>query len=92
MNAALGLAPDAPAPAAWAIEGFDPATRTLAAPLAPFAADLVRIRSSASLTNASWSASLPVYAGTNALGRPLFRPQGPAAAAPAAFFRLELHE
>ena len=93
VNAALGLAPDAPAPAAWAIEGFDPATRTLAAPLAPFAADLVRIRSSASLTNASWSASLPVYAGTNAIGRPLFRAPALAAPdAPAAFFRLELHE
>lgn len=93
VNAALGLAPDAPAPAAWAIEGFDPATRTLAAPLAPFAADLVRIRSSASLTNANWSASLPVFVGTNALGRPLLRAQDPAtAAAPAAFFRLELHE
>ena len=89
-NAALGLAPDAPAPAAWAIEGFDPATRTLSAPLAPFAADLVRIRSSASLTNANWSASLPVYAGTNAIGRPLFRAQDPAT--PSAFFRLELHE
>ena len=93
VNAALGLAPDAPAPAAWAIEGFDPATRTLAAPLAPFAADLVRIRSSASLTNANWSSSLPVFVGTNALGRPLLRAQDPAtAAAPAAFFRLELHE
>ena len=93
VNAALGLAPDTPAPAAWAIEDFNPATRTLAAPLAPFAADLVRIRSSASLTNASWSASLPVYAGTNALGRPLFRAPDPVAPdAPAAFFRLELHE
>ena len=93
VNAALGLAPDAPPPAAWAIEGFDPATRTFSAPLAPFAADLVRIRSSASLTNADWSASLPVYAGTNALGRPLFRAPAPAAPdAPAAFFRLELHE
>jgi len=92
VNAALGLAPDAPAPASWAIEGFDPATRTLSAPLAPFASDLVRLLSSSSLTNADWSAALPVYAGTNALGRPLFRPQGPAAAAPAAFFRLEIHE
>ena len=92
VNAALGLAPDAPAPASWAIEGFDPATRTLSAPLAPFASDLVRLLSSSSLTNADWSAALPVYAGTNALGRPLFRPQGPAADAPAAFFRLEIHE
>ena len=93
VNAALGLAPDAPAPAAWAIEGFDPATRTFAAPLAPFAADLVRLLSSHVLTNAVWSASLPVYAGTNAIGRPLFRAPAPVAPdAPAAFFRLELHE
>ena len=93
VNAALGLAPDAPAPAAWAIEGFDPATRTLAAPLAPFAADLVRLLSSPALSNAVWSASLPVYAGTNAIGRPLFRAPAPAAPdAPASFFRLELHE
>ena len=92
-NAALGLAPDAPAPASWAIESFDPATRTLSAPLAPFASDLVRLLSSPSPTNAVRSASLPLWTGTNALGRPLLRAQGPAAAdAPAAFFRLRLGE
>ncbi len=90
VNAALGLAADGPAPGAWAIEGFDPAARTLAAPLAPFASDLVRLRSSASLTNAAWSASLPLWDGTNALGRPLLRVQDPAT--PSAFFRLELHD
>ena len=93
VNAALGLAPDAPAPGAWAIEGFDPATRTLAAPLAPQASELVRLRSATAPTNAAWSASLPLWTGTNALGRPLLRVQDPATAgAPAAFFRLELHD
>ena len=93
VNAALGLAPAAPAPDAWAIEGFDPATRTLAAPLAPFASDLVRLRSASALTNAAWTTSLPLWTGTNALGRPLLRAQDPATpAAPAAFFRLELHD
>ena len=90
VNAALGLAPDGPAPGAWAIDGFDPATRTLAVPLAPFAGDLVYLRSSATLTNAAWGASLPLWTGTNALGRPLLRAQGPDA--PAAFFRLELRD
>ena len=90
VNAAFGLAPDGPAPGAWAIEGFDPATRTLAAPLAPFAGDLVYLRSSATPTNAAWGASLPLWTGTNALGRPLLRAQTPEAAAE--FFRLELHE
>ena len=93
VNAALGLAPDAPPPGTWAIEGFDPATRTLAAPLAPQASDLVRLRSATAPTNAAWSASLPLWTGTNALGRPLLRVQDPATAgAPAAFFRLELHD
>ena len=93
VNAALGLAPDDPDPGSWAIEGFDAATRTLAAPLAPYACDLVFLRSSPSLTNAAWAVSLPQWTGTNALGRPLVRAQGSAAAeAPAAFFRLELHE
>ena len=93
VNAALGLAPDAPAPAAWAIEGFDPATRTLAAPLAPFAADLVRLRASTNLAASAWSVSVPLWTGTDALGRPLLRAQDPATAdSPAAFFRLELHE
>ena len=93
VNAALGLAPDAPAPAAWAIEGFDPATRTLAAPLAPFAADLVRLRASTNLAASAWSVSVPLWTGTNALGRPLLRAQDPATAdSPASFFRLELHE
>ena len=96
VNAALGLAPDAPDPGAWAIGGFDARTRTLTAPLAPHAGDLVRLRSSADLSAdaADWDASLPLWTGTNALGRPLLRVQGAAAddAAPAAFFRLELHE
>ncbi len=93
VNAALGLAPDAPAPAAWAIEGFDPATRTLAAPLAPLASDLVRLRASTNLAASAWSVSVPLWTGTNALGRPLLRAQDPATAdSPAAFFRLELHE
>lgn len=93
VNAALGLAPDAPAPAAWAIEGFDPATRTLAAPLAPLATDLVRLRASTNLATSAWSVSVPLWTGTNALGRPLLRAQDPATAdSPAAFFRLELHE
>ena len=89
-NAALGLAPDAPAPAAWAIEGFDPATGALAAPFAPFASDLVFLRSAATLTNAAWVVSLPHWSGTNALGRPLLLVPDPEA--PSAFFRLELHE
>lgn len=93
VNAALGLAPDTPAPAAWAIEGFDPATRTLAAPLAPLASDLVRLRASTNLAASAWSVSVPLWTGTNALGRPLLRAQDPATAdSPAAFFRLELHE
>ena len=90
VSAAFGLAPDAPAPAAWAIEGFDPATRTLSAPFAPFASDLVFLRSSASPTNAAWSPTLPLWTGTDALGRPLLRAQTPIDAAE--FFRLELHE
>ncbi|MBQ3811801.1 MAG: hypothetical protein II839_13405 [Kiritimatiellae bacterium] len=90
VNAAFGLAPDAPAPVAWAIEGFDPATRELTAPLAPFASDLVFLRSSATLTNAAWAVSLPYWTGTNAFGRPHLRVPG--ADAPAGFFRLELHE
>ena len=90
VNAAFGLAPDAPAPAAWAIEGFDPATRTFSAPFAPFASDLVSLRSSPSPTNAVWSASLPIWTGTNALGRPLLRAQ--TTEGEAEFFRLELHE
>ena len=90
VNAALGLAPDAPAPVSWAIEGFDPATRELTAPLAPFAGDLVWIRSSPSPANAAWAVSLPHWTGTNALGRPLLRVPGPDA--PAGFFRIELHE
>ncbi len=90
VNAAFGLAPDASAPGTWSIEGFDPATRTLAAPFAPFAADLVSLRSSPNLSTAAWSPSLPLWTGTNALGRPLLRVQDPAT--PSAFFRLELHE
>ena len=90
VSAAFGLAPNSPAPAAWAIEGFDPATRTLSAPFAPFASDLVFLRSSPTLTNAVWSPSLPLWTGTNALGRPLLRAQTPIDAAE--FFRLELHE
>ena len=90
MNAAFGLAPDTPAPVTWSIEGFDPATFELTAPLAPFAADLVWFRSSATLTNAAWAVSLPHWTGTNALGRPLLRVPGPDA--PAGFFRIELHE
>ena len=90
VNAALGLAPDAPAPDAWAIEGFDPAARTLSAPFAPFASDLVFLRSSPSLTNAAWFVSLPLWTGTNALGRPLLRAQTPGGAAE--LFRLEIHE
>ncbi len=90
VNAAFGLAPDAPAPGPWAVEGFDPATRTLSAPFSPDASDLVSLRSSTTLSNAAWSVSLPLWTGTNALGRPLLRAQTPEAAAE--FFRLELHE
>ena len=90
MNAALGLAPDAPAPGAWSVEDFDPGTRTLSAPLAPYASDLVSLRSSTNLSSAAWSVSLPLWTGTNALGRPLLRVQTPEAEAE--FFRLELHE
>ena len=90
VNAAFGRAPDDPAPGAWRIEGIDPATHALAAPFAPFASDLARLLSSPALTNAAWSASLPLWTGTNALGRPLLRPRGPAAETE--FFRLELHE
>ena len=88
VNAALGLAPDAPAPATWAIEGFDPAARELSAPLAPYATDLVQLISSPAPTNAARSVSLPLWTGTNALGRPLLRAQTPGAAAE--FFRLRL--
>jgi hypothetical protein len=88
VNAAFGLAPNAPAPASWAIEGFDPATRELSAPLAPYATDLVQLLSSPALTNAAWSASLPLWTGTNELGRPILRAQTPAAATE--FFRLRL--
>ena len=90
VNAAFGLAPDAPAPGPWAVEGFDPATRTLSTPFSPDASDLVSLRSSTTLSNAAWSVSLPLWTGTNALGRPLLRAQTPEAAAE--FFRLELHE
>ena len=90
VNAAFGRAPDAPAPGTWRIEGIDPATRALAAPFAPFASDLAFLLSSPALTNAAWSASLPLWTGTNALGRPLLRARGPAAET--GFFRLELHE
>ena len=90
VNAALGLAPDAPAPGAWSVEDFDPGTRTLSAPLAPYASDLVFLRSSTNLSSAAWSVSLPLWTGTNALGRPLLRVQTPEAEAE--FFRLELHE
>ena len=88
VNAALGLAPDEPAPASWSIEGFDPATRTLSAPFEPFASDLVRLLSSPAPTHAAWSASLPLWTGTNELGRPLLRAQTPGGAAE--FFRLRL--
>ena len=90
VNAAFGIAPNAPAPSTWAIEDFDGATRTLTAPFAPFASDLVSLRSSTNLTDVAWSASLPLWTGTNALGRPLLRAQTPAGAAE--FFRLEVHE
>ncbi len=93
VNAAFGLAPDAPDRGAWAIEGFDPVSRTLVAPFTPFASDLVLLRSSSTLTNADWSVSLPLWTGTNVLGRPLLRVQDPATdGAGSAFFRLELHE
>ena len=90
VNAAFGRAPDAPAPGAWRIEGLDPATRSLAAPFAPFASDLALLLSSPALTNAAWSASLPLWTGTNALGRPLLRAREPAGSA--AFYRLKLSE
>ena len=90
MNAALGLAPDATAPDAWSIESFDPVSLELTAPFAPFADDLVFLRSSAAPTNAAWAVSLPHWSGTNALGRPLLRVPDPEATS--AFFRLELHE
>ena len=90
VNAAFGVAPDDPAPGAWAIEGFDGDTRTLTAPFAPFAYDLVTLRSSTNLTDAVWSASLPLWTGTNELGRALLRSQTPAGSTE--FFRLEVHE
>ena len=90
VNAALGLAPDEPAPGAWAIEGFDGDTRTLTAPFAPFASDLVFLRASTNLADSAWSASLPLWTGTNAVGHPLLRAQTPAGSAE--FFRLEVHE
>ena len=90
VNAALGLAPDDPAPDAWVIEDFDGASRTLTAPFAPFASDLVFLRSSTNLTDSAWSASLPLWTGTNEVGRPLLRAQTPVGEAE--FFRLEVHE
>lgn len=91
VNAAFGLAPDAPAPPAWSIEGFEPTTRTLVAPFAPYASDLVRIQASSTLTNTAWTVSLPLWAGTNSLGRPLLHVQDSTTeAAPTAFFRLKL--
>lgn len=91
VNAAFGFAPDAPAPPAWSIESFEPTTRTLVAPFAPYASDLVRVQASSTLTNAAWTVSLPLWAGTNSLGRPLLRIQDPTTeAAPTAFFRLKL--
>ena len=90
VNAAFGRAPDAPAPGAWRIEGVDPATRSLAAPFAPFASDLALLLSSPALTNATWSASLPLWTGTNALGRPLLRARETTGSA--SFYRLKLSE
>ena len=89
-NAALGLAPDAEWPATWGVGGFDPATRTLAAPFAPYATDLVFLQSVTSLTADEWSDSLPLWVGTDNLGRPLLQVQDSTDGR--AFFRLKVHE
>ena len=92
-NAAFGFAPDAEWPAAaWGVGGFDPATRTLAAPFAPFATDLVFLQSAANLADGAWTVSLPLWRGTDEFGHPLLQAQDAADVAPAAFFRLEVHE
>ena len=90
-NAAFGLAPDEEWPAAaWGVGGFDPATRTLAAPFAPYATDLVFLQSVTSLAAGEWPDSLPLWVGTDDLGRPLLQVQDSADGR--AFFRLKVHD
>jgi hypothetical protein len=88
VNAALGRSPDAEGPATVAIEGFDPTTRTLAVPFAPFACDLVSLESATDLAGGAWTPSLPLWLGPDDHGRPLLRAQGEIGV----FFRPEVHE
>lgn len=88
VNAALGRAPDAKGPATVAIGGFDPATGTLAAPIAPYASDLVRLQRATDLAAGAWTVSLPLWAGIDDLGWPLLRAQDGSGV----FFRLAVHE
>lgn len=92
VNAALGCAPDAEGPATVAIGGFDPATRTLAAPVAPYASDLVRLQCATDLAAGAWTPSLPLWTGVDEAGHPQLQVQGDAAEAPRGFFRLEVDE
>ena len=89
-NAAFGFAPDAEWPAGWEVGGFDPATRTLAAPFSPYATDLVFLQSVTSLTAGEWPDFLPLWVGTDDLGRPLLQVQDSTDAR--AFFRLKVHD
>jgi hypothetical protein len=92
-NAAFGFAPDAEWPAAaWGVGGFNSTTRTLDAPFAPYARDLVFLESSSNLSNDVWSVSLPLWLGTDEFGHPLLQAQDAVDGEPAAFFRLEVHE
>lgn len=88
VNAALGRAPDAEGAATAAIGGFDPATGTLAAPIAPYASDLVRLQRATDLAAGAWTVSLPLWAGIDDLGWPLLRAQDGSGV----FFRLAVHE
>lgn len=85
LNAAFGRAPDAPAPAGWTMEGFDPAAGILATNLAPYAADLVDVRCADDLAGGTWTVSLPFW---DALGRPLV----PSEKTGPSFFRLGVHD
>ena len=94
--AAFGLPEDAAAlPAGWGVGAFDPAARSFraAVPFAPYAWDLVTLRSSPSLSEApeTWKATLPVWDGADAAGRQLLL-AAPSAApgGSAGFFRLDL--
>jgi hypothetical protein len=92
VNAALGLSPDTVGPVDWELEGYNPSTGILVAPLAPYANDLVFLQRTTNLVNGSWDLLLPVWMGTNTLGKPLLSTRNSLDAPSAAFFKAVLHE